>query len=126
MVDSDVLAVDRVLNEYDERLYFDRNQDTGQWCAYLKTLPSEPDLPIFGWDNVPYPEDAIRRIYQADALRHGDEILDQMDRANKERMRPYDEAVEDAEGQMAEVFEWGFRKMGSHPTPRIFVPDKES
>lgn len=122
MVDSDELAVDRRLNEYDERLYFARNLDTGQYCAYLKTPPSEPDLPIFGWDSIPDPEQAIRRIHQADALRHGDEILDRIDRQNAERERPYKEAVEDAEGELAEAFEWGFRKMGTHPSPRIFVP----
>lgn len=125
MVDSDVLAVDRALNEYDERLYFDQNAQTGQWCAFLKTPPSEPDLPIFGWDYVPDPEGAIRRIYQADSLRHGAEILNQIDRANDERNRPYDEAVENATGEVAEAMEWGFRKMGAHPTSRIFVPDKE-
>lgn len=125
MVDSEVLAVDRAANEYDERLYFDRNQNTGQWCVFLKTPANEPDLPIFGWDIVPYPDDALKRIYHADALRHGEEILDQIDRANDERERPYKEAVEEAEGQLAEAFEWGARKMGTHPTSRIFVPDKE-
>lgn len=122
MVDSEVLAVDRAASEYDERLYFDRNYNTGQWCVFLKTPPSEPDLPIFGWDNIPHPEDAIKRIYQADALRHGDEILNQIDRDNDERERPHREAVEDAQGQLAEAFEWGFRKQGVHPQTRIFVP----
>lgn len=126
MVDSDVLRVEKALNEYDERLYFDRNQNTGQWCAYLKTPPAEPDLPIFGWDHIPDPEAALRRIYQADALRHGEEILDRIDRENAERMRPYNEAVEQAEAELAEAFEWGARQMGTHPSPRIFVPDKES
>lgn len=125
MVDSDVLSVERVINEYDERLYFDRNPETGQYCVYLKTVPSEPDLPIFGWDYVPDGEAALRRIYQADALRHGEEILDQIDRANTEKTRPYDEAVDEATGQLAEAFEWGFRKMGAHPESRIFVPSKE-
>lgn len=122
MVDSEEFAVDSALNEYDERLYFGRNQETGQWCAYLKTPPSDPDIPIFGWDYIPDPYDALRRIHQSDSLRHGDEILDRIDRENRERNRPYEEAVEDATGQLAEAFEWGHRKMGNHPTSRIFVP----
>lgn len=125
MVDSDVVAVDRVVNEYDERLYFDRNQESGQWCVFLKTPPAEPDLPIFGWDYIPDGEAALRRIYQADALRHGEEILHQMDRDNDERMRPYEEATQDAIGEVAEGLEWGFRKMGKHPNPRIFVPSSK-
>lgn len=125
MVDSEVLAVDKAVSEYDERLYFDRNQNTGQWCAFLKTPPSEPDLPIFGWDHIPHPHDAVKRIYQNDALRHGDEILDRIDRENAERTRPLDEAADQASGQAAEVMEWGFRKMGAHPQARIFVPGKE-
>lgn len=125
MVDSDVLSVERVVNEYDERLYFDRNLESGQYCVFLKTVPSEPDLPIFGWDYIPDPEAALRRIHQADALRHGEEILEQIDRANAERNRPYDEKVEEAEGELAEAFEWGLRKLSPNAPKRIFVPDKE-
>lgn len=125
MVDSDALSVQRAVEEYDERLYFERNQETGQWCCFLKTVPSEPDLPIFGWDEIPHPDDAIKRIWQNDALRHGEEILERIDRENADRQRPYDEAVDNAQGQLAEAFEWGFRKQGAHPQARIFVPSKE-
>ena len=125
MVDSDVLAVDRAVSEYDERLYFDRNSETGDWCIFLKTIPSEPDIPVLGWDHqeIPSPEAALKRLYQADSLRQGEEILDGMKRRNRDAEEPFRRATEDAAGQTAEGFEWAFRKMGKHPNPRIFVPN---
>lgn len=121
-VDSDVLAVDRTVNEYDERLYFDRNSETGDWCIYLKTVAREPDLPILGFQEIPHPEDALKRLYQADSLRHGEEILDGMRRRNHDALAPLRQKTDDAAGQLAEGLEVLHRKMGSHPNPRIFVP----
>lgn len=125
MVDSDVLAVDRAVSEYDERLYFDRNLETGQYCIYLRTIPSEPDLPLFGFDEIPQPLEAVGRLHRADTLRHGEQILDDMKRRNENNLEPLRRKTDDAEGQTAEGFEWAFRKMGAHPSPRIFVPGGE-
>jgi hypothetical protein len=122
MVDSDILVVDKAVSEYDERLYFDRNLDTGQWCIYLKTPPSEADLPILGFDEVPNPEAAVKRLWQADTLRHGEKILNDMWKRNEKRLQPLRDKADDASGQAAEVLEWSHRKMGTHPTPRVFVP----
>lgn len=121
-VDSDVLAVDRAVHEYDERLYFDRNQETGDWCVYLKTIPQEPDLPLLGFQEIPSPEAALRRLYKADTLRHGEEVLDGMRRRNHDALEPLRQKADDAAGQLAEGLEVLHRKMGSHPSPRIFVP----
>lgn len=123
MVDSNVLSVERAVSEYDERLYFDRNTETGQWCVYLKTIASEPDLPLLGFDEIPAPESAVKRLYQADSLRHGEQILDGMRARNHKALEPLRTATDDAAGQAAEGLEWAHRKMGNHPKPRIFVPN---
>lgn len=122
LVDSDELAVDRAVNEYDERLYFKRNEETGQYCVYIKTPANEPDIPILGWDYIPHPEDACKRLYQTDSLRHGEQILDDMNRRNAEYNRKFKDAADDATYQVAEAFESNLRAQGLHPNPRIFVP----
>lgn len=122
LVDSDELAVDRAVTEYDERLYFARNEQTGQYCIYLKTISTEPDLPLVGWDTIPHPEDAVKRLYQTDSLRHGEKILDDMNRRNADFMKQYEVAADEATYELAEAFESNLRARGAHPNPRIFVP----
>lgn len=123
MVDSDVLAVDRAVSEYDERLYFDRNPETGDYCIYMKMLPGEAPLPILGFEKViPSPEAALRRLYAADSMRQGEEILNGMRRRNHDALEPLRRKADDASGQLAEGLEILYRKTGDHPSPRVFVP----
>lgn len=106
-------AVDRAVNEYDERLYFKRNEETGQWCIYMKMPHGEAPYPVFGFDTMPSPLFAIESLVKADTMRQGEQILNDMNRKNDELMIPYDAAADSANGEMAEAFEWGYRKMGS-------------
>jgi hypothetical protein len=122
MVDSGMLAVDKAVSEYDERLYFEHNPETNQWCIFLKTIPSEPDLPLLGWDEIPNVDVALRRLYNADSLRHGEKILNDMKRHNKAIDKKYADKTSDGAGQVAEVLEVMHRKQGTHPVSRIFVP----
>lgn len=125
LVDSEVLGVERVVEQYDERLYFDLNDETRQWCIYLKTPPSEPDIPVIGFERKPHPDDALKAMVQADALRQGEEILDGMRKRNWDKDEPLRAKADDAAGQAAEALEWGYRKMGKHPVARIFVPNEK-
>lgn len=124
-IDLSEYRVDKAVNEYDERLYFARNLSTGQWCIYLRTVPSEPDLPLLGFDEVPHPEDAIKRLYRADTLRHGEKILDEMNRHNEKiREQARKDAAEAAE-ELAEVVEWAHRKEGlTEKYTKVFVGGK--
>jgi len=109
---------------YDERLYVKRNEDTGQWGVYIKTPHTEPDVCIFGWnpDEFMSEDKILRRLYQADAVRHGEQILDKMDRYEAERQKQLEYAASEGTGQAAEAMEWAMRVRGHHPVPRIFVP----
>jgi hypothetical protein len=122
LVDSGVLAVDRAVNEYDERLYFDRNQDTGQWCIYMKMPHNEDPIPVLGWDELPEAGAALHRLRESDTMRHGDKIYREMLRHNEALEKKYNDATDEAAYQVAEAMEWGFRKQGAHPNPRVFIP----
>lgn len=131
LVDTAALSVAKAVKEYDERLEFAKNMETGQWCIFIK-MPSNFEgvaingsqyLPLIGFDEVPHPEDALKKLYKADSMRHGEKIIDDMNRRNKELHKElYERPADDASGQMAEGLEWAHRKLGMHPNPRVFVP----
>lgn len=120
-------AVRNAVRTYDPDLSFGRNEETGDWCIFLRQgtnkAASTNDLPILGFGkDIPAPEAAMTRLLNSDARRRGTEILDELNKNNQDiediRKRKADEGI----GLMAEGFDWGFRKMGKHPSARIFVP----
>lgn len=121
--------VHQAVKQYDENLAFGRNEETGQWCIFMRQgtnqATTEHDLPILGFNEIPNPDDAIARLMKSDARRRGNEILDELNAHNEdinaERKRKADEAI----GSAAEAFDWGFRAMGRHPNSRIFVPGRK-
>jgi len=123
--DRQAASVDTVVRDYDQNLGFGKNEQTGQWCIFLRhgsnELTAEADLPIMGFNSIPHPEDALRRLHQADALRTGREILDQIERANKDILDKKDEAAAQASEETAEAFDWGFRQMGKAPYAKVFI-----
>lgn len=121
LVDASMNRVDTAVNEYDERLFFAQNGETGQYCIFLKMPHGEDPLPVLGFDTIPHPEDALKRLYYADTMRHGEKILDDINKNNAAIKKPFEDAAEDAGGQVAEGLEWAHRKLGTHPTTRIHV-----
>lgn len=117
--DIPVLRVDQAVKEYDENLRFGRNEETGQWCIF-RVVRGEAPLPILGFDEIPHPEDACRRLYQCDAQRRGEEILTDMNRHNAELEKADEAAASDADGLAAEVYEHAFRMMGKTPYAKSF------
>jgi len=121
-------AVRKAVKEYDANLDFGKNERTGQWCIFLRqgtsAATSENDLPILGFNDIPHPDDALRRLYQSDALRTGHEIQQKMERHNASLQREKDEAAEQASAETAEAFDWGFRQQGKAPYSKIFIPGR--
>lgn len=113
----------RAVEEYDERLMLARHELTGDWCVFLQNGPFGEPYPVIGLgQDLPHPDDIKKRLYQADAVRRGEEILDQINRHNESIQQRIEDAASEGSGIAAEALEWGFRRMGSHPHPRIFVP----
>lgn len=106
------LRVDKAVKEYDENLSFGQNNDTGDWCIFLIRRGEAP-LPVIGFGReIPHPEDAIKRLYRADAQRRGNEILDEINRHNAGLEKVRDDAAQEGEARLAEVAEWALRHEG--------------
>ena len=120
-VDTRAYRVDRAVNEYNDRLSFDRNQDTGDWCVFMRMPSPEPPLPLFGFgDIIPEPDEVVKQLWKADSLRHGEKILDQIVREQDERKRRYESAASQASEESAEVLEHFLRKRGKSPVIKSF------
>ena len=125
--DRQAHAVNKAVREYDPDLGFGYNEATGQWCIFLKhgatAMAANSDLPILGFSHIPHPDDAIKRLYQSDARRRGQEIVDAIQRDNEEIQRQAEQRAKEASDATAEAFEWGFRKVGAAPVSKVFIPD---
>lgn len=122
MVDASAFRVEKAVKEYDERLLFARNTDTGQWCVYIQPERDAEPLPILGFDDVPHPDDVMKELYKRDAWRRGNEILDNINRRNADIKQGFEDRATEGSAIAAEGMEWGFRKMGAAPTAKIFIP----
>jgi hypothetical protein len=122
-------AVRKAVKEYDPNLDFGKNERTGQWCIFLRqgttAATNQNDLPILGFDEVPHPDDALRRLHQSDALRTGHEIQQKMERHNASLNRERELRADEATAETAEAFDWGFRQQGKAPHAKIFIPGKD-
>lgn len=125
MVDPKLRAAQRVVEQYDPNLMLARHEGTGDWCVFLteKASPFGLPFPVIGLGpELPPPDEIEKRLMQADTARRGREILDQLERKNAAIKADREARMDDASGIAAEALEWGFRKQGAHPSPRIFVP----
>lgn len=118
------------VRDYDADLDFGFNDETQQWCVFLKRgtneLTREKDLPVLGFDHIPGRDEVQKRLYQSDAVRRGREIIDSWQRHNDALEAERDARHLDSDGQMAEMFEWGFRKKGSEKAPiKVYMPGEK-
>lgn len=121
-VKLDEYRVHRALQEYDERLMFGRNEKTGDWCAFVKMPHGQAPMPVLGFGRtIPTPEEAVRRCYKADTKRHGSKIFDQMQAHNARIREAKEKATSEQAEVAAEILDYGYRVMGAHPFPKIYM-----
>src|SRR5690348_15009669 len=115
MVDVRVWRLNIAAGEYDPRLMVGRNEANGAWTVFVKTGPTTPPHPVLhlGWDvsELPHPDDLKKRLYQMDTLRHGEKILERMNRRNEEIKREQRRASDEAIELAAEAMAWGHSRM---------------
>jgi hypothetical protein len=118
--DRQVASVSTAVREYDPELSFGLNEANGQWCIFMERNGER--IPLLGFQGIPHPDDALKRLYKSDTRRHGSKILDDMNDHNEKLRQEQLAKVHEAEGELAEVVEFGAREDGLHKKPRIFVP----
>lgn len=114
MVDLSVKRAHDAAVEYDERLSFKLHEESQQYAVYI-SMPhgsDPPELPVLGFGyEVPHPDEVKRRLYEADSLRHGDELRRDMNRRNAERLKEQEYARSQKVADGAERIEHGVRKL---------------
>ena len=106
LVDMDAYRVNRAINEYDERLFFDKDPKTNHWVIWIKMPHGKDSQPICGFTAVPSIEDAIGWLKKNDSKLHGADKLwnEHVKGVMAERKKISDEAS-DAHEEMAEYIE---------------------
>lgn len=137
MVNLTADKVDRAVSDYDERLIFAQHPENGQWCVFLKanadmdydremlSIHGYNVVPILGFDDIPGADEAIRRLYKADTVRHGEYILDQINAQNEAAKAEREVAASEGTQAAAEAFDWFKRAEGVNSQSRIFIPGKD-
>lgn len=117
------VEANNAVSEYDPDLMLARNNKTGEWAVLLKNGPNGQPFPVYHLGKELPPYDVIqRKLYESDVRRHGHKLVETIQRRNDARQKALDDAAHDAAGEVAETIEWGYRRMGWHPSTRIFVP----
>lgn len=119
-----VRAASKAVKEYDAGLALGRHEQTGDWVVFIVDGPEGRPFPVFGLGReLPGADEIKRRLYLADTKRRGGKIVADIERRNDVKRAELRLKSDDAAGIAAEAFEWGHRQMGTHPNPRVFVPN---
>jgi hypothetical protein len=114
--DTRAFRVDAAVNKYNERLSFDKNPDTGDWCIYMRMPSPEPSIPLFGFgDRIPEPDEAVKKLWESDTMVHGNKILLEIERSQNEFKKLLEYNANQASEESAEVLEHFLRKRGKSP-----------
>jgi hypothetical protein len=123
LVEAGIARASKIVEDYDEKLMLARHEVTGDWCVFLKKGPFGEPFPVIGLGKeLPSSQEITDKLLAADTSRRGDQILRDLNAHNERLREPKRSAADTASGIAAEALEWGFRKQGAHPIPRIFVP----
>ena len=120
-VDKRIADIQRKLTEYDERLVFGRNEETGDWCIFVKMPPGAAvELwPAIGFrTEVPEPDEAMRRLIEADTLRIGDRFFDEAKAEALRQAKARSDAASEGESIAAEGMESFMHRNGKTPYHR--------
>lgn len=135
-LNSEASLVNDAVKEYDSLLYFGFNPTNQDWCVYRKLPRGFPDAPyyiegepviiVLGFqDKIPSPHQAVKRLWETDALRHGDTILKKMNEDNLKLKKEQDE-IRDAQMQeVAERLALVYRQHGIGPA-KVFFKDRSA
>jgi hypothetical protein len=120
-VDSSVYKVDAAVRQYNERLSFKLNEDTQDYCIFMRMPYPEPDLPILGFGReIPHPDLACKRLWESDTMIHGDKILNDILKSQEDFKNAKRYAADQATEDSAERIEHVMRMKGNSPVIKSF------
>lgn len=113
VINFDALRVDRAVKEYDERLSFGYNPKNEDWVVYIKLprdfkdawyqIEGENVMPVLGvGKEIPIPDAVIKRLWETDAWRNGEEIYDNMLKHNAAIKAEQNEQADQLNQEVAE------------------------
>lgn len=95
LVNASALAVDKAVNEYDERLHFGFNEVNQDWFIYIHMerdfpatyrIEGQPVYPIRGFgDEIPTPENAVNALREMDTWQNNFDLA-KMNHENEKRL----------------------------------------
>lgn len=122
----DEYRIDRAVREYDERLFFARNNDTWDWCVFVRMPGNEPAYPVIGFgQELPPLDEVMRLVHRSDTKRHGWQIYDEIVASQEAYKKKFRDAADDATEESAEVVEHFLRQHGKSPVVKVFMNDKK-
>lgn len=126
MVPVDQLEARRAIQDYAHDLDLAQDQRNGQWVVVMEGNDGEP-FPVFGLGHeLPGRDRITELLYKHDVRRHQGKLAATILKRQDAKRKAL-EADRNAETSVAaEAIEFGFRKQGAHPSPRIFVPGDKS
>ena len=118
----DELRIDRAVREYDERLFFARNDDTRDWCVFITMPRPEPPYPVIGFGSeLPPVEEVMRLVRRSDTKRHGWKIYDEIVQSQEDFKKQFRVKADEATEESAEVVEHFLRQHGKSPVIKEFI-----
>ncbi len=123
-VPFNVIDAGNAVSDYSSDLMLGRNNKTGDWHVLVKNGPHDGQpFPVMTIGQELPPYDRLQQmLYERDVRRHGAKIVEAIERKKRITREQLDKEHRDRAEEVAEYMEWGFRKLGKHPNPRIFVP----
>jgi hypothetical protein len=117
----DAYRVDRAVHAYDERLMFARNEETGDWCVFVRMPSPQPPLPVFGFGaRIPDPVEALAKVQEGHLVKHKERIWREITESQEKYRRDLEYQGDQATEETVEVVEHFMRKHGKSPIVKSF------
>ena len=121
ITDTRAYMVDAAVKQYDERLMFSQNEDTGDWCVFIRMPRPERPYPVFGFgQDIPDASVVLERLKRADTMRNGDAVYREVVRSQEQYRKNLEYNTDQAGEESAEVIEHFMRKEGKSPIIKSF------
>jgi hypothetical protein len=118
---SRAYLVDRAINAYDERLMFARNEDTNDWCVFVRMPRPQKPWPLIGFgDSIPDASVVLEKVKNSHLVHNKERIWKEIVDSQKAYRKNLEYKGDQASEESAEVVEHLMRKHGKSPLVKIF------